>query len=118
MKRDWDCIRAILIALEDKGDFESTVRASSIVDFDPMTVNYNLRLLIQADLVEGSCSRTRSPQCVAHAMTWAGHELLDQVRSENVWNRVKGQAREQGQSLSFDLIKFLARRAIEGLFGG
>lgn len=118
MIRDWDCIRAILLALEAKGDFESLVRASNIGDFDPATVNYNLRLLIQADLVEGSCSKSRSPQCVAHAMTWAGHELLDQVRSDSVWNRVKGQAQEQGQSLSFDLLKFLARRAIEGLFGG
>jgi uncharacterized protein DUF2513 len=53
MKRDWDCIRAILIALDDKGDTTSGLRPDQIENFDQDAVSYNMRLLKGAGLIEG-----------------------------------------------------------------
>jgi hypothetical protein len=85
--------------------------------FDADTVSYNMHLLIEAALIEGRCVRLPALHCVAQAMTWQGHELLDKIRSDRVWNRVKALAREQGVSLSFHLVGELAAKVIRALFG-
>ena len=53
MRRDWECIRAIFLALEEKGDTIGDIRAAQVSGFDGETVSYNMRLLIQAALIEG-----------------------------------------------------------------
>lgn len=118
MKRDWDCIRAILATLESSGDTISVVHANQVPGFDEDTTAYHMRLMIQARLIEGSCSEgVGEPlQCWASAMTWDGHELRDKIRSDTVWNKVKTTAREKGVSLSFDLVKLLATKYLMGLF--
>jgi hypothetical protein len=92
MKRDWDCIRAIFLALEDKADSGSALRPAQIEGFDEELVSYNMRLLIQAGLIEGTQMRVvrGSMHYAATAMTWAGHELFDKIRSETLWNIAMG----------------------------
>src|SRR6266567_3593435 len=107
MKRDWDCIRAILVALEDKGDPTSYVQPKDVAGFDDVTVSYNIQLMMERDLIRGTCMRGQDLHCIAKSMTWEGHEFLDRIRAEGIWNKVKAMAREQGVSLCFDLIKFL-----------
>jgi Hypothetical protein (DUF2513) len=86
MKRDWDCIRAIFLALEDKADSGGALRPAQIKRFDEEFVSYNMRLLIQAELIEGSTTRMvrGAAHCAAVAMTWQGHELFDKLRSETL----------------------------------
>ena len=115
MKRDWDCIRAILAALEEKGDAESLVHPQAITAFDAETVAYQMKLMIEAGLIEGKFLKGRALQCVAQSMTWEGHELLDKIRSEKLWNRIKTMAREQGITLSFQAVKILGTHALEHL---
>ena len=45
-------------------------------------------------------------------MTWRGHEFLDQVRQDTVWNKVKGAAREKGLDLSMDVVVSIAKTVI------
>jgi hypothetical protein len=120
MKRDWDCIRAILIALEEKGDTASVIRSNEIRDFDGEAAAYNMKLLLQADLIEGQCASGLglSVSCTAVSMTWEGHELLDKMRSITLWNKIKAGAREHAIPLSFDAIKLLGTEAIKSLIGG
>jgi hypothetical protein len=115
MKRDWDCIRAILVALEDKGDPSDQMSASAVPDFDATTVSYHMKLMIEARLIDGTCNKGGTLHCSAKAMTWEGHELLDKIRSEKVWNRIKTLAREQGIALSFQAVKILGTHALEHL---
>src|SRR5712691_6756381 len=118
MKRDWDCIRTILLLLEATGDTTSVVNAGDVPGFDAETASYHMRLMIEARLIEGACSEAIGAplQCWGSAMTWEGHELLDKIRSPSIWNKIKTAARKHGVSLSLDLVKFLGTRAIENLF--
>lgn len=116
MTRDWECIRAILAALDEKGDASSPLPPDRIAGYDRETVSYHMNLLIEAGLIEGRSLRSAGgPYCMAQAMTWEGHELLDKIRSEKIWNRVKTMAREQAVPLSFQAVKILAGRALETL---
>jgi hypothetical protein len=117
MKRDWDCIRAIFSALEDKGDIAGGLRPNQIEGFDAETVSYNMKLLIEAKLIGGTLSQMTagSIYCVAMSMTWDGHELFDKIRSETIWNKIKAGARERAVPLSFDVVKILAIEALKSL---
>jgi hypothetical protein len=120
VKRDWDCIRAIFLALEDKGDSTGAVRPNEIEGFDPEWVSYNVKLLIEAGLIEGPVSQAirGSVYCIATSMTWEGHELLDKIRSQTLWNKVKSMAREKSLPLSFEVVKILAAAALKTIIGG
>jgi len=59
MKRDWDCIRVIFLALENKGDSAGGLRPNEIEGFDAELVSYNMKLLIEAGLIEGVLSGYR-----------------------------------------------------------
>jgi hypothetical protein len=105
------------VALEDKADTIGDIRAAQVPGFDGETVSYNMRLLIQASLIEGNCSGiTRAPlSCFASAMTWDGHELFDKMRTDSFWNKIKTTAREKAIPLSFEAIKILAGEIIKNL---
>jgi hypothetical protein len=116
MKRDWDCIRAILVALEDKADATDWMPPSAVPSFDALTVAYHMNLMIEAGLIEGTCRNAE--MCLAKSMKWEGHELLDKIRSETVWNQVKKMAREKGVALSFEAVKILGTAALKHYIGG
>jgi len=67
----------------------------------------------EAGLIDASSDKTTSGlHCFAFGLTWNGHEFLDRVRDQTIWNKVKAAAREKGLTLSFDVIKALATKVI------
>ena len=119
MKRDWDCIRAIFLALENKGDSAGAVRPNEIEGFDPELVSYNMQLLIEGGFIKGPISQEMrgSVYCNAISMTWKGHELSDEIKSQPIWNKIKSMAREKSLPLSFEVVKILAAEAIKSAIG-
>ena len=41
-------------------------------------------------------------------MMWSGHELLDAIRSDTVWNKTKQAIASKGLSMTFDVVKSVA----------
>lgn len=116
MQRNWEVIREILVKLEEKPEALGTLWPKQIEGYDAETVSYHMLLLKDAGLVIAECSqRERKLHCIASALTWSGHEFLDAIRRDTVWNGVKRTARERGVELSFDTIKTLARKIIEAM---
>ena len=116
MKRDWDVVREVLLALEQEP--ESSGRVSSLPGHDDQLVAYHINMMIEAGLIRGRCigSLNNGLICVAQSMTWDGHEFLDKIRSQTVWNKVKTTAREKGLALSIDMIKFAATEIAKAIF--
>lgn len=110
MKRDWELVRKILIAVEDLQGHDQVVDGSSIQGHDEPLVSYHVFLMKEAGLVNATCSNPLNGhrECFAYELTWAGHEFLDQIRSQSVWNKTVGLLREKGLDLSFDTIKAAA----------
>lgn len=116
MKRDWDAIREVLIEVEaldthtrDKKQYE--IRRGQPSDAD--TKAEHALLLHKAGLIAGiDASTFDGPALIAPELTWAGHELLETLRSKPVWELIKRIAGEKGIELSFEAVRVLATRAL------
>jgi len=119
MKRDWDAIRKILITIEDLPSQDTQLDSDQIEGIDPGVAAYNMRLLLKQGLIEGGGRMESmpgaSPWIFATRLTWEGHELLDSVRRDTVWSRVKSIVAEKGLDLSVDVVKTVAKIVIEAM---
>lgn len=119
MRRDWDVVRQILLRLEALGDSKSVLHAGEMPPYDDETVTYHMHLMKQAGLIDAHVVEHTEGMTDgwAQRMTWEGHEFLDRIRDQTVWNKVKATARERGTALSFDLIKLIAGTILKGMLG-
>jgi len=116
MQRDWDVIRKILLEVEALPTEDSVLRSTELMDVDAETVAYHMRLLLEADLIVGSCRDALGPPlCHASRLTWAGHEFLDQIKNASLWRQIKATARSKSVDLSFAVIKDLAKALIASI---
>lgn len=113
MKRNWDTIRELLSKVEECTLPNDMVRLSDFATERAAEISYHMGLLIDAGLVRGQLVKTLGPEIkdfFAEQLTWEGHEFLDSIRSETVWNKTKKIFSEQGLSMTFDLIKDAAKQ--------
>ena len=113
MKRDWDAIRKILIATEAAGA-EGQVSANQIDPNDGENVSYNMALLVKAGFAEGPIWEGNDGSVIANLnnLTWNGHELLDHIRQDKVWESVKKTALQKGIDLTFSIVTELAAKTM------
>ena len=115
MKRDMDLIRQLLLEIESSEDWvggkpEDWVGGKpNVPGYPEATIDYNLELLIAAGLVN-SDDPFRTFGGTLHVaikgLTWEGHDFLDTVRQESIWNKTKDAIGGSGfQSLPFTLLK-------------
>ncbi len=117
MKRDWDTIRRILLAIEQLPGEDSQLSSDQIPGLLPDEAAYHMRLLREAGLIEGGCRQATGPAwCYARALTWNGHELLDSIRADTAWQRIKTAAREKGVDMSLEAVMAIARSLLAQAF--
>ncbi|QLB18681.1 DUF2513 domain-containing protein [Mannheimia granulomatis] len=116
MKRNWDLIRKILIKLEEKADSTSWLQSDEIKGFDARTVAYHYALLTEAGLIKSiDISGMEEEDYAALSLTWQGHEFLDKIRNDSVWNKIKSTLQHKSLDLSFETIKTIASTIITGM---
>lgn len=113
MKRDWEIIREIMLKLEELPNNTEVVRLSDFPKEQHFSASYNAQLLVEAGLVEGQFSHFRgidpkASDMLLRRLTWEGHELLDAIRSDSVWNKTKESFVSRGLDMTFDLVKSVA----------
>ncbi|MBV7468339.1 DUF2513 domain-containing protein [Aeromonas sp. sif0611] len=116
MKRDWETIRLIMTKLEDDVSFHK--RLLRLSDFNKSTLDEqyviaeHMRLLIDARLVRGEMDHRLGVNIVtgftASGLTSTGHEFLDAIRNNTVWDKTKETFKIKGLDMTFDLIKTVA----------
>ncbi len=110
MKRDWDVIREILIIVEEM-DAGNYLRLSSFPSERGQEISYHMDLLMEAGLVSGKMAKTlgrRPHDFRALRLTWNGHEFLDGIRNDTIWQKTKSSFISKGISMTFDLVKSVA----------
>ena len=144
MKREWDLLREQLLAIEEDKDFDTAILGS--VPDEPKWKNYevwedfekaqaeyrradarvfnHLEMLVDNGYVEGlnlgrsADGHSFTINLASPRLTMAGHDLLDTMRSEPLWDKIKSTAKTKGLELTFDTIKGLAGVALKSLIGG
>lgn len=109
MKRNWDTIRDILGRLEDNDN--ETITLSHFPNDQHAEVSYHMELLIEAGIVNGQMSDEFGSEPVnffVSRLSWDGHEFLDSIKNDTVWEKTKKTFFSKGVSMTFDLIKTVA----------
>ncbi len=121
MKRDLDLMRQLLLDIENRGaDCSVSVLRSNSDGQREERIRYHLRLLIDARLLKEIDRTTAGIPCVR--LTHQGHELLELVRGESVWQEALWACQNRTGSLSLTVIQELLgnwaiQRARRPLFG-
>lgn len=140
MERDLDLYRDILLAVEEFSqpdgspiriqslgdgeiwfpDTDNTDLPESIQNTDIHVLVRHIVLMTQANLVDSNArnpSQTntngRPTVVVIHGLTHEGHDFLENIREDTVWNKTK----EEARSLALDVVKATAEGIIKGATG-
>lgn len=123
MKRDMDLIRDLLLAAEampaDHQYFGNEIAPAGVAGD---IVAGHLQLLIEADLLKGKFTQYLSGEfspenALIIGIPWAGHELIDTIRSETVWSRTKERLASVGGTVSIEILKTVAKSVTKDLLG-
>lgn len=117
MQRNWELIRKILLKLEQQAEACGQVSDEDFHGFSSEQAAYHINLLQEAGLINARCTRflNGGMVCVAQSLTWEGHEFLDKIRNDGVWNQVKTNIKGKGLDLTFDAIRIVAGKVIEAM---
>ena len=121
MKRDLELVRKLLIFFDEKPGPEH-VEVPPIQGYADSVIKYHLVLLhdagyLRCEPVKSSTS-DRTIYVLPFELTWAGHEFLEKVRDQHVWDEVIRDIKSRGfLSASVDFVKMLADTAIRKRLG-
>lgn len=112
MQRDMELIRKILITIEKNYiDVALDYSKVNIDGYDMKTIAYHCSILYDAGLISDFKGHYGGNELllfwVGH-LTWEGHEFLDQIENETVWNKTKATIKEKGIPFVLDAVKDIA----------
>ena len=135
MKRDWDLIRKQLTEIEEDKDVladmpdepkwkdqpeEEYMQQLSEFRTTEARIAGHLEMLIENGFVDGIEVIRGADGHFAYGvssprLTMKGHDLLDTMRSSNIWETIKSTAKKKGIELTFEAIKALGSLALKQL---
>lgn len=104
MNRDFDLIRKIMTDIEmlPSGECKQQFEYPEI---DTTTALYHVALLIDAGLIRGKTEEhSEGIDVIVFDLTWNGHDFLDAMKDDNLWNKAKENILKPGMSFTFDLL--------------
>jgi hypothetical protein len=121
MKLDMDLVRDLLLHVENDPQLNGkhwirpdTVEEIGAAGHSIDEVEYHLIMLIENGFIKGSMTMEGMP--AINRLTWAGHELLDDIRDPSIWSQTK--ERLKGLSgVGFSVIGEIARAEIKKHLG-
>lgn len=112
MQRDMELIRKILFAIEERYvDTALIGNEMSIEGYDMKTVAYHCAILHDAGMVYDYKGQYADGELYVFGvgrLTWDGHEFLDKIKSDTVWNKTKDTMKKQGIPFVLDAVKQIA----------
>ena len=93
MKLNHDCIRAVLLYLENSLDYEHYLDLTnfSVDGFSIEDTHYSIKKLEEAGFISAIVARDIDGEISVDVfgITWEGHKFLDTIRDNQVWNSTK-----------------------------
>ncbi len=118
MKLNQDCIRDLLLYLEENLDYCDCLSISDIElpDYDIKTILYTAQKLKQAGYISADFSILDTDDLCADFLeiTWDGHQFLDTIRDNNVWKKTKSVVSKLS-SVSVTIISNVASQVLTNL---
>lgn len=132
MKRDWELIRQVLVDIEDDRDPMLRLPDNPVwenqteQEFSDEVSRYrstesslygHVELLLEANCIQGMEIIRYPDDSWGHSnygarLTMAGHDLLETMRSQGLWEKIKTTAKTRSIELTVDSIKTIATALI------
>lgn len=101
MKLDLNCIRDTLLTLEDwlilndnlefkSLNLENISQSSRMLKYSKPEIAYTIVILNEANFIKASITYSAGSIYTLHVtrLTYEGHQLLDSIRSQTVWDKI------------------------------
>lgn len=116
VKLNYDCIRDILLTIEEIPNRKDGLILANFKSYKKMSkyneeeIQYNALKLLQEEYVIGEEASGNNTTTVLFLtdLTWSGHELLNDIRSETVFNQTKEKIIKSVGSASLTIFQQLA----------
>jgi hypothetical protein len=120
MVRDMDLVRRVLLAVEATPPGWGSNEALHVDGCDPTALGWHVALLVQARYLEGVEVTSFGAECPSFLnlrLTWEGHEFLDTIRHDTVWQQLKAKAAQEGGNLPIVVIRELGTQYLKKKLG-
>lgn len=120
MKLNHDCVRDLLIFIEDNLTYGHFIYANEVPigNYSSDEILYSADKLLEAGLIDGTkkvfLDSGGIPQIRIKSITWDGHEFLDNIRDKNVWEKSKG-ILSKFSSVSIEIVRNVAAQVISNM---
>ena len=113
MKRDMDLVRQIMLNIEDRPAGPPVhFRMDEVED---RVLLGHLEMMIAAGLVTGKITQphgARGSMIIVGDLSWEGHEWIETVRDQSVWDETSDTLMANGGAFTFELAKAVATRIL------
>ncbi|AWW28349.1 MULTISPECIES: DUF2513 domain-containing protein [unclassified Acetobacterium] len=119
MKLNHDCVRDLLLYIEDNLQHGSSLCAQNVIlkPYENHDIIYTAVKLSEANFIEATKMNYISdliPVIHIHSLTWDGHKFLDNIRDDRVWADTK-EVTADFSSVSLRVIENVAVQIITAL---
>ena len=118
MKLNNDCVRDLLLYIEDKITINDSIAISQIEinKYTSEELIYTAMKLKDAGYVKGNVYKyiTGNADVCVNELTWDGHKFLDNIRDDGVWKTTKEKL-SKFSSVSLSIIENVASQVITNL---
>lgn len=119
MQRDMDLIRDLLFLIRKQENPNAELKIPP--ELDRENVVYHLNLMEQAGLTKNNIKyASNKPFLIFSKLTWDGHDFLDSIKNDTIWNRTKDLIKSKGMEVgqvSFSVIKDFAKLKLKEMLG-
>lgn len=109
MKLDYDCLRSLLLKLEASENLDDDLHyqymtlddmAEALPKFTKSMIAYTTLKAKEGDLINASIMNADGCiyACTYSSLTYDGHQFLENIRNDSIWDKTKSIAKEIGCS--------------------
>lgn len=120
MKLNHNCVRDLLLFIEDNLTYSTYIYVNEIQleGYTQEEIIYSADKLLDAGYITGtrkvSLGSDGTPQIEIKSITWDGHQFLDNIRDNKVWEQTKG-ILSKFSSVSIGIISNVASQVISNI---
>ena len=121
MKRDPDLIRKLMLRLEE-APASTVMQGSDMRDIEPDDARLveHLQLLLDEDFIEGNNAggwEVNAEAFIIQRVTSAGHDFIDAIRDDTIWEKTKDKVAKVGGSVSLGTLTEIATSIVRAVLG-
>lgn len=122
MRLNQDCVRSIMLFIEDKNEFgsfldlDNFLSAKELREYKPEEIKYVLAKLSETNYLHDRIEWVNNEivEYSTGALTWEGHKFLDTIRDNKVWSKTK-KITNKFASVSISMVENIASQVITNL---